>query len=233
MAWKKMFGADDEKKENEVPNDAEKKVDANKPPEKTPAELIADALKPVTEGFASMRAEIDELKVKTAPKGHAEIPSVLDDEDGAFNTRLTPIMAKTLEMEARMAKDDVEKEYRQLGFGDLWDENRKEIDTFLAKTQLVAPDEKGQPAALRGNPEYIRNVADMMIGKAVKKGGVKFDGKDKRFFLEDTTGDGTIITRKVAENEGITKKQLAAAARFGIPIADYKKAAGKLNFVDN
>jgi hypothetical protein len=230
MAWKKMFGANESEKENEVPDNIEKKNE-NKPPEKTPAELIAEALKPVTEGFAAMRTEIDALKVRTTPKNAPEIPSVLEDEDGAFNTRLTPIMAKTLEMEARMAKDDVEKEYRQLGFGDLWDENRKEIDGFLAKTQLVAPDEKGQPAALRGNPEYIRNVADMMIGKAVKKGGVKFDGKDKRFFLEDTTGDGTIITRKVAEGEGITKKQLEAAKRFGMSIADYRKASGKLNFV--
>jgi hypothetical protein len=227
MAW--SFNKD--KKETEVPDsNPEKKVET-KPPEKTPAELIAEALKPVTEGFAAMRGEIDALKVKTTPKETHEVPSVMDDEDASFNTRLTPIMVRTLELEAKDAKREVEAEYRKLGFGDLWDENRKEIDEFLAKSALVAPGEDGKPAALRGNPEYIRNVADMMIGKAVKKGGVKFDGKDKKFFLEDTTGDGTIITKKVAESEGITKKQLDAAKRFGIPVAEYRKAAGKLNFV--
>jgi hypothetical protein len=231
MAWKKMFGADEKELEVTPPN-AEKKLEGEvKLPEKSPAELIADALKPVTEGFAAMRGEIDALKVRTAPKGQPEIPSVLDDEDGAFNTRLTPIMAKTLEMEARLAKDDIEKEYKNLGFGDLWEQNRKDIDAFLSKAALVTTGEDGKPVALRGNPEYIRNVADMMIGRAAKKGGVKFDGKDNKFFLEDTTGDGTVIVRKEKESEGITKQQLDAAKRFGIPIAEYRKAAGKLNFV--
>ena len=233
MAWGKTFTKDEDNKEKEKNMADPEKKPAAAPPEKSPAELIADALKPVTEAFGAMRAEIDALKVRTTPKERPEIPSVMDDEDGAFNTRLTPIMVKTLEMEARLAKDDIEREYRKLGFGDLWDENRAEIDAFLSKANLVTNDENGKPVALRGNPEYIRNVADMMIGKAVKKGGVKFDGKDKRFFLEDSTGDGTIITKKVAENEGITKKQLEAAKRFGIPIAEYRKAMSKLNYVSN
>ena len=231
MAWKKMFGEPD--KENEVPDkNVEKKPDDAKPPEKSPAELIADALKPVTEGFATMRAEIDALKVRTAPKDRPEVPSVMDDEDAAFNTRLTPIMAKTLELEAKDAKREVEQEYRNLGFGDLWDANRKDIDAFLGQAALVTQNEKGEPVALRGNPEYIRNVADMMIGRAAKKGGVKYNGKDNQFFLEDTTGDGTVIVRKEKESEGITKKQLEAAKRFGIPIDQYRKAAAKLKFVD-
>jgi hypothetical protein len=156
----------------------------------------------------------------------------MDDEDAAFNTRLTPLMAKTLELEAKDAKREVEQEYRNLGFGDLWDQNRKDIDAFLAKAALVTQDENGQPVALRGSPEFIRNVADMMIGRAAKKGGVKFDGKDNKFFLEDTTGDGTVIVRKEKEDQAITKKQLEAAKRFGIPIDQYRKAASKLKFVD-
>src|SRR5579859_1136426 len=130
MAWKAFTGKDDkDKKEGEVPDNPEKKVEV-KPAEKTPAELIPESLKPITDAFGAMRAEIDALKVKTTPKEYPEIPSVMDDEDRAFNTRLTPIMAKTLEMEARLAKDDVEREYKKLGFGDLWDENRTEIDNF-------------------------------------------------------------------------------------------------------
>jgi len=228
MAWKKMFG--EPEKESEV-KEPEKKVEDNKTPEKSPAELIADALKPVTDGFAKLQGEIDDLKVRTAPKDHHEVPSVMDDEDAAFNTRLTPIMSKTLELEAKDAKREVEQEYKNLGFGDLWDANRKDIDAFLSKAALVTQGEDGKPVTLRGNPEFIRNVADMMIGRAAKKGGVKFDGKDNKFFLEDTTGDGTIIVRKEKEGD-ITKKQLEAAKRFGIPITEYRKAASKLKFVD-
>jgi len=231
MAWKKTFTeTPPEKKEPEVATDPEKKPDVT-PPEKTIAEQIADALKPVTEGFTAMRGDIDALKVRTTPKEVKEVPSVVDDEDGAFNARLTPIMAKTLELEAKDAKRDVEQEYKNLGFGDLWEENRKDIDKFLSEAPLITQDREGHPVPLRGNPEYIRNVADMMFGRAAKKSGIKFDGKDKRFFLEDTTGDGTVIVRREKPEEGITKKQLEAAKRFGIPIAEYRKAMGKLDFV--
>src|SRR6266403_2009740 len=100
MAWKKTFTeVPDEKETPDVKVDPEKKNDAIAPPEKSIAEQIADALKPVTEGFTAMRGDIDALKVKTTPKEVKEVPSVVDDEDGAFNARLTPIMAKTLELE--------------------------------------------------------------------------------------------------------------------------------------
>jgi hypothetical protein len=231
MAWKKMFGNNEPEKENQVPNDPEKKVDA-KPPEKPISEIIAESLKPLSEGMASMRAELESMKTKPAPKEKPEVASVLEDEDAAFNQRLTPIMAKTLEMEARMARQDVEREYRNLGFGDLWDDNRTEIDNFLDKSALVSQDERGTPVALRGNPDYIRNVADMIIGRVARKGGIRFDGKDKKFFLEDATGDGGgNLNRKRLDTEGLSNKQIEAAKRFGIPISEYKKAAGKLDFV--
>lgn len=229
MAWPKTLFPD--KKEEVVPTDPEKKVEEKKAaPEKSPAEIIAESLKPLTEAVTGLRAELDELKVKTTPKEKREITSVMENEDEAFNTRLTPIMERQLATEARIAKDDVEKEYRKAGYGDLWDENRKDIDEFLGQAQLVTVNAKGESVLLRGNPEYIRNIADMMIGRAVKKGGVKFDGKDKKFFLEDTNGDGIVRTEKTAD--GITKKQLDAAKRFNIPIEDYRKAMSKLKYVD-
>jgi hypothetical protein len=234
MAWPKMFTQDDKEKKETVVADPEKKVDAKDktPAEKSPAELIAEALKPVTDGFATLRAEIDELKVKTTPKDKHEVASVLDNEDEAFNQRLTPIMVKTLELEAKDAKREVEAEYRKAGYADLWEENRKDIDDFLNTAQLVTTNAKGEVIPLRGSPEFIRNVADMMIGRAVKKQGVKFDGKDKKFFLEDATGDETVVTRRATERDGLTKKNLQAAARFGISVDDYKKAVAKLKFVD-
>jgi len=228
MAWEKIFTKD--KKEADLSNPEKKPED--KAPEKPIAEIIAESLKPLTEGMASLRTEIDGMKAKPAPKERAEVASVLDDEDTAFAQRLTPIMQKTLEMEARMARTDVETEYRNLGFGDLWEENRKEIDEFLNNSALVSQDAQGKAVALRGDPNYIRNVVDMVIGRTARKGGIRFDGKDKKFFLEDTTGDGGgNLSRKRLDSEGLTNKQIEAAKRFGIPIAEFAKAAKKLDFV--
>ena len=234
MAWPtKLFPKSDEsKKETEVPNPEKKPDEKAKEPEKSPAELIAESLKPLTDAVAGLRAEFDDLRVRTTPKDKREITSVLENEDEAFNQRMTPIMVRTLELEAKQNMRDIESEYRKAGYGDLWDENRKDIEDHLSKTQLVTNNDKGEVVPLRGNPDLIRNVADMMIGRAVKKGGVKFDGKDKKFFLEDATGDETVITRKEKATDGITKSQLRAASRFGVPIEDYKKAAAKLKFVD-
>lgn len=234
MAWPKaktILGLDD-KKENDVPDPEKKPEVKTKEPEKSPAELIAEAVKPFQETISALQGQIEELKVKTTPREKREVTSVLENEDEAFNQRMTPIMVKTLELEAKSNLRDVEAEYRKNGWGDLWDENRKDIEDFLSRAQLVTNNEKGEVVALRGNPEYIRNVADMVIGRAVKKGGVRFDAKDKKFFLEDATGDETVITRKEKATDGITKSQLKAAARFGLPIEDYKKAAAKLKFVD-
>lgn len=232
MAWPKIFPKPDDKKEDQVP-DPEKKVDAKpKEPEKSPAEIIAESLKPVTEAVTAMRAEIDALHAKTTPKEKREIASVLEDEDAAFNQRMTPIMVKTLELEANQNLSKVEAEYRKEGYGDLWDENRPDIEKFLSQAALVTNNDKGETVALRGDPAFIRNVADMCIGRAVKKGGVKYDGKDKKFWLEDANGEETVITRREKATDGITKSQLKAANRFGIPIEEYKKAAAKLKFVD-
>lgn len=241
MAWKKILtGESDEKKEEVV--DPEKKLDEKKKePEKSPAELIAEALKPFTERFDAVQAEIESLKVKTTPKDKQEVTSVMDDENEAFNQRLTPIMAKTLELEAKGNLRDVEFEYRKAGYGDLWDENRKEIEAEIAKTSLVTTsvDPKtgeSQVVPLRGNPQYIQNVVDMTFGRAMKKAGVKYgkEGDDKKgtFFLEDATGDETVVTRREKVTDGITKSQIHAAGRLGIDIKDYKKAAAKLKFVD-
>lgn len=231
MAWPKKLFPDQDKKEDQVP-DPEKKVDEKaKEPEKSPAELIAESLKPLTDAFNAMKAEVDELKVKTTPKDKKEITSVMDDEDQAFNDRLTPIMKKTMELEAEQNLGKVEREYQKQGFGDLWEENRKEIETEIAGSELVTF-VKGEVVPLRGNPVYIRNIADMVIGRALKKSGVRFDGKDKKFFLEDATGEETVITKREKVNEGVTKSQIQAANRFGIPIAQYRAAMAKLKFVD-
>jgi hypothetical protein len=211
------------------------KPDENKPPEKTPAELIAESLKPLTDSMAAMRAEMAEMRKPPEPVRQPvkpeDPPSVLDDENAAFATRLTPIVQRTFEIEARMAKDEVRREYEAMGFGDLWRENAKVIDETLEATGLVTQNAQGQFVAQRGNPQYIRNVADMVIGRAARAGGLKHDSSKKTFFLEDTNASDPGRKPEVNESEGLSKKQIDAAKRFGIPLADYKKSLGSLEII--
>lgn len=228
MAWPKVLGGD-----GKPPASPDPEVKNDKPPEKDLATIIAESLAPMNARFEALEGKLNTLSAPPAPPkpASAEIPSVLDDENAAFAARLTPVLQHTMEVEAKMVRNDIEREYRAKGFGDLWDEHRKGIEEFLDVTPLVRQDPGGKIVPHRGDANVVRNVADMFIGKAVRDKGIRFDGKDKRFFLEDATGDTDLLSRRPAENEGLTKKQIEAAKKFGIPVADYKKAAGKLDFV--
>ena len=210
--------------------DIEKKPE-EKPPEKSPAELIAESLKPVVEGFTQMRADIEELKNRTKPAEKpfkpAEMPSVLDgDEDAAFNARLSPLVAMQLELQARVVTTDVKNEYNALGFGELWKQFEADINQQLSSSPLVSPDGK----ILRGNPDYIRNVVDMIIGRAARQKGLRFNGSDNRFFLEDAGGSAE-AARKSEELAGINEKQRKVFERMGVSLEDAKKTMSKLEFV--
>ena len=205
-----------------------------KPPEKTPAELIAESLGPLTEGLNTLRSEFEALKrPKPAPVVPNEPPSVLEDENAAFATRLMPVIAKQWEIEARMVFADIEKEYRNAGFGDLIDENRAKIINSLERTDLARFDQDRKIAVpLRGDPDIVRGILDQVLGQAVRTKGIRYrGGKEANFFLEDSTGETSFIERKHPETEGLSPKQVQFARKMKIPIADYQKSAKKLDFV--
>jgi len=214
--------------------DTEVKPGEEKVPEKTIAEQIAEAVAPFKEGFETMRAELETLrKPKPTPVAPTEPVSVLEDENAAFATRLMPVIAKQWEIEARMVFADVEKEYRNAGFGDLLDESRAKIVTKLERTDLARYDQDRKIAVpLRGDPDVIRSVIDMVIGEAVRTKGIKYrGGKEANFFLEDGTGESNFIERKPAASEGLTAKQVQFAKKMKIPVEQYRDSAKKLDFV--
>lgn len=206
-----------------------------KPNEKSIAEIISESLKPFNESldqrFAAIQQDIEGLKPKPRPATPAEIPSVLDDENAAFNTRMTPIIQSQLELEAKINTRDVKQEYIDAGFGAIWSQNEKEITDVLNSTALVQPDGQGGVKKLRGDAQYIRNVADMIIGRAARNGGVRFDGTKKTFFLEGANGDNGGPGSKPSETEGLTQKQVKLAQRMGIPLDKMKATVSKLDFV--
>src|SRR5205807_1312340 len=121
-------------------------------PQKTPAEMIAEALKPVTDGFTKFNERLDAFEQKFVAKPEKpetrenyEPTSVLDNEDAAFSQRLTPVFLRQLELEARVVKSDIKAEYTRAGYGDLWDQFEKEIDDVLNGSQLATTDASWEP----------------------------------------------------------------------------------------
>lgn len=217
------------------PNEAEVKDPPadGKPPEKDPATLIAEsvaaALKPVADSVGSIAQRIDALEQNTrkpAPEQKpTEVASVLDDENAAFAQRLTPIVARQLELEARMVKADIKAEYAAAGFGDLWDKFRADIDSTIDGSALV----DGSGKILRGSPDYIRNCVDMIFGRAARQAGMRFDGKNKSFFLESASGDAG--GHPAPEVDGLTADQRKVFNRMNVPLDRAKAVLGKLKFV--
>ena len=213
-------------------------INPEKTPEKTNeksvAEMLSESLAPFAQKFDRLQQDIDSIKNPPAPIRKAEPTekiSVLDDEDGAFNQRMTPILQSQLELEARINVRDVKQEYIDAGFGAIWFQNETAINDTLNGTALVQQDGQGGFKKLRGDAQYIRNVADMIIGRAARAGGVRFDGNKKTFFLEGANGNEGTGGSNDAVTEGLTPKQVKLAQRLGIPLDKFKTTVNKLEFV--
>jgi hypothetical protein len=199
------------------------------PPVKTPAELIAESLSPLTDGISKLNARLDTIEQATKPKPKPETPpeqvSVLDDENLAFAQRITPLMLRQLELEARIVRNDIKGEYASAGYAELWAQFEKDINSTLDNTPVVTSE--GKP--FRGDPQYIRNLVDMVMGRAARAAGMKFDGKGKGFFLE--TGGSGAEGSHVPVEDGLSNDQRKMFNRMKVPLDDAKKVMAKLKFV--
>ena len=219
-------------KDTSNPNPAE--VDGNKPPEKTPAEIIAEsvaeALKPLAarfDGYDDKFAKLEEQTKPAPPKPPVvgEPTSVLDDENLAFAQRLTPLLARQFELESTIVRDRIVREYQGAGYGDLIAQFEVDINKILDAAPLVTND--GKP--FRGDPQYIRNVIDMVMGREAKKAGMRFDGKSKGFFLE--TAGSSLDVSHTSAGDGMTEGQRKVFSRMGVPLDKAKDVIKKLQFV--
>jgi hypothetical protein len=209
-----------------------------KPGEKSPAELIAEsvgkALEPVVSRLGEFTTRLDAIETATRRPPKTEepvqphtIPSVFDDEDGAFAHRVGPVVQRQLETEARIARNEIKQDYVARGYAEVYTQFESEINQILDNSPLV--DGKGQ--LCRGSSQYINNVVEMVFGRAAMKQGIKFGGKDKGFFIESAGGSSTTTTG-VPANDGLTDGQRKVFARMGIKAEDGAKTKSKLQFVN-
>jgi hypothetical protein len=193
-----LFGA------HEMPDwfNKEKKEDppVTKTPEQTSKEAdelvsklrlsVDEALKPFNERLDSFDTRFKTLEsntAKPAPKEEARtVPSVLDDEDGAFNARTAPlkeqtesVAVQTALLNARLTETEVLNEVASRGWGEIIPDVRAQLEQTPVQVK-----------ALPTYAQYVRNCVDMIVGRKAQAGGLKFDGSKKTFFLEDSSGKG-------------------------------------------
>lgn len=225
MGWFQNPDAANAENSQEKPN-----VEAGaKPPEKTAAELIAEQFGPLKDTLTNLVARLDSIEENTKkPPVRVENPemiSVLDNEDAAFAQRVGPVMLRQFEIEARIVRDEIRREYTKAGYGEVWEQFEDKINKVLEGTPVVRPDGK----AWRGDPDYIRNTVDMIFGRAAREAGIQFGGKSKGFFLESTSG--ATGESRVPENDGLSNDQRRVMGRMKISADDMKKVMAKLKFV--
>lgn len=149
-------------------------------------------LKPLQDELAAIKTRSEAPPARQQQQQDPpSIPSILDDEDAAFNARLGPIAAQTVMLNARMTETEVLSEISGQGWGHLIPEIRKVLE---AQTPL-------QTKAAQGYRGYVENVAAMLIGKAAREKGLKFDGNKQTFFLEDASSSGNPQTGKMRQLE--------------------------------
>jgi hypothetical protein len=181
----------------------------NKPPENQPS--IADVLARMDEmakGFTTsteaLKGSIEQTNTRLQsieegrrPKPTAEpvkIPSVAypgqemeDEEKKAFITLLTPFQQQAVELKAMILEREALDEVRDQGWGEFLPQIKEAIKD--CPLEIKAKDYAG----------YIRNVADMIIGRESRKNGLK--RKNSSFVLEDATSNADNTQGRLADED--------------------------------
>jgi hypothetical protein len=161
-----------------------------------------EVVQPIREKVDSYEARfgtLEEATRKPAPKvENQEIPSVLDDEDGAFRTRLGPTEARVALIAGQMVEDRIVADINAQGWGEIVPELREK----LAKVHPM----------YKAVPEYegsVRQIANGIIGARAVKKGLKADPtKQTYYFSEDAgaTGKSDNVVRVTPEDQRLMDK---------------------------
>jgi hypothetical protein len=191
-----------------------------KPPEAPSAEALlakmSELLNPLKESIDAQGKRMDAYEEARRPKEPVtpnETPSVLDDENAAFNARLTPLAVETINLRSRMVEREVLDELE--GFSEFIPEIKKE----LANTSV-------QVKAMPNYEAYVRNVVDMIVGREARKGGLRRD--KQRFILEDgsSTNDNTGGSSASQEDKDFLNFHVTTGKGKVVTRAEYLKRIG-------
>jgi len=140
---------------------------------------MAELLSPIQTSITAQNERLDRIEEarNKKPEPVAGDPtSVFDDEGRAWAERLGPLAVETVLMRAKMAQTEILGEYSD------WQEFFPKIKEELANAPVSVK------ADAAGWERYVRNVADMVIGREGRKSGLKRNNNS--FVLETGGGAG-------------------------------------------
>ncbi len=181
MAWPK-FGR--EKEPEEKKDDVQSKADVDALVDRIGSSIEERFFKPLESKVTALQTKWDEIeKAATAPPKETNedgTPKVLSEEEkNKLGTQAT--FAMSVQTNARLTEREVIDE-----ISSSWSHLLPDIRAYFTNTPLARK-------AQADYPDYCRNIADMVIGKAAKAAGLRYDGQNKSFFLEDKS---TSVTRE-------------------------------------
>lgn len=158
------------------------------------------ALETTVEGFSSLRAELDALKVPPQQQQRQEPTNFFENPDQAFGERMAPVAAVALNSQARVeemiARSKYGKDFQ------LWG---KEIETLLAEHPNMAD---------KGNPKFYENVVNMVRGRHATE-IEESARKGQSYFTEQPGGSGTGGANETPESK-LSDAERASAKRLGM-----------------
>lgn len=169
-------------KKEDPPKDDQNKSEVDALVEKLSTTFSAQ----LEEKLAPIRTEVTGIKTKwetleraaTAPPDdgkNADGTELTDDQKRQLNER--KLLGISIATNARVTEMEILGEVSSQGLGEFLPKIRE----YLQNTPL---ERKGQA----DYATYCRNIVKMVVGDAAMNGGLRFDGQNKRFFLEDAGG---------------------------------------------
>jgi hypothetical protein len=171
MAWPKFGKTEEEKK----PEETQSKSDLDALVERFGA-TIESQLKPLRDDVTAMKSKWEDIEreaTKPAPQLNDDGTPKQPTEAERTQNSTQAAMGLAIQANARQTENEVISEISAQ-----WPEQVPEIRSYLANTPIARK-------ALPDYSDYCRNIVDMVVGKAARKAGVRYDGNSKSFFLED------------------------------------------------
>ena len=134
---------------------------------------FAEHMKPLRDEFTTLKNDWESIKAAATkeeppPNNEGELtPEQKNERDKRS------LLALNIATNARLTEGECIQ-----GISDQWKHLIPEIRTLFNRTPI---ERKAQP----DYPEYCNNIVDMLIGKAARSAGLRYNGDNKTFFIED------------------------------------------------
>jgi len=175
--------------------------------------------------LAEMRGKMQALEANPQPPPpdpNAPVgpPSVLVDEDAAFNSRLAPMASAILTTGAASAEMLAKNQIASSGEAKIYEHYEKEIREVISQTE----------PAQRIHPETFINAFSLVKGRHLSEIMESKEKHDGVYFVE---GSGSPpLTQDDKKEDKLTDQEIDVAKKMNVKPEDYLKQKKEMNFAN-